>query len=644
MPAEASAPHSIRFGVFDFLPKSGELFKAGVRIKLQQQPAQFLLILLQQPGQLVTRDEIRDALWPSETFVDFEHSLGTAVRKIRAALGDAAENPIFIETIPKRGYRFIAPVQVSENNPPQHAPIPALIPAPALPLSHAPEPSVPQQNRAPSQTKPRWLPALVSVAVVAAMLFIFAWLNPRLDQRAHADSPKIRSLAVLPLQNLSGDATQDFLADGMTDELITELGKSTALRVISRTSVTQYKGTKKSLQQIARELNVDAILEGTVVRSANHVRITANLVQSSPEAHLMAQTYESENGDLFSLQHQVANSVAQQIQVTLRPPDASHHARSIDPKAQDLFYRGVYALGSSGAGSHPTAVEYLQGAVSIDPSFADAYAALAITYAVWMPGDAGPRVNMLKARQAALKSISLDNSLAVGHMALAYVDMNYDWNFAEAEREFQLSLRDDPNSTFALGFYARELVVLGRTDEGLQQARHALEVQPYIGTDYPAWVFYLAHHYNESLEIGQRLVGMAPNNPWAHWQLAANYEQLGRQKEAVDEYVRFEILSGASSQRVKRLQDGLAKSGVKGFWQANRDDYARSTKSGYAPPVLAAGVCMRLNDIPCALQYLEKGFREHDDLMIDLNVDPIFAALHTDPHFQQLVQRVGLPH
>ena len=335
-----------------------------------------------------------------------------------------------------------------------------------------------QQNRAASPTKPRWLPALVSVAVVAVLLFIYAWLNPRLDQRAHADSPKIRSLAVLPLQNLSGDPTQDFLADGMTDELITELGKSTALRVISRTSVTQYKGTKKSLQQIARELNVDAILEGTVVRSANHVRITANLVQSSPEAHLLAQTYESENGDLFSLQHQVANSVVQQIQVTLRPPDASHHARSIDPKAQDLFYRGVYALESSGAGSHPTAVEYLQGAVNIDPSFADAYAALAMTYAVWMPGDAGPRDNMLKAREAALKSISLDNSLAVGHMALAYVDMNYDWNFAEAERDFRRALEANAEAYAPLVNLGGVLLNLGRPEEALQHNLNAARRRP----------------------------------------------------------------------------------------------------------------------------------------------------------------------
>lgn len=622
--ADPISGQSIRFGIFELDPQAGELRRNGARVKLQEQPLQILQALAENPGRLVSREDLRKRIWPADTFVDFDRGLYSALARLRDALGDSAESPRFIETIPRKGYRFIALVKA-----------PSTIPTDT--------PSPPQ--RIAAETKgPRSLAVLVSIVIVAVLFAAFGSLILRRGRSSRAEAAQIRSLAVLPLENLSGDVSQDFLADGMTEELITELGKSSALRVISRTSVMQYKGTKKPVRQIARELNVDAVLEGTVLRSGNHLRITANLVQSSPETHLWAETYDNEDGDILSVQQRVADSVAREIRVAVRPrdPGTSHDRRSVNPEAQDLYFRGLSALRSAGGGATQTAVDYLQQAVQKDPNFARAYGVLGMAYAVWYPGDSGPRENMPKAREAALKAVALDNFLAGGHMALAYIDLNYDWNFTEAEGEFKRALEFDPNSALTRAMYARELVILGRTDEAVAEAKRALQLEPYSGMDYPAWVFYLARRYDDSLELAQKIVAIDPNFSWGRWALAVNYEQLGKPKQAAEEYLKFEMLSGASTRRIKRLQQGLARAGPKGYWQASFEDYRRMAKSGYAHPVLVAGVCLRLGDKACAFEWLEKGYQERDDLMIQLNVDPIFDGVRADPRFQDLVHRVGL--
>ena len=632
----ASDSKIVRFGVFQLNLRSGELYKAGLRVKLQQQPLQILTLLLEHPNDIVTREELRAKLWPTDTFVDFEHSLNTAVRKLRDALGDGAENPIFIETIPRRGYRFIAPLEACASAAPGEPPTPASTPPPETPSVTTPGIVV--------GTGMRIRGLVLGIVMVIGLVGMLGWKIMH-DRRITAESaPKIRSLAVLPLANLSGDPNQEYFADGLTEELTTELGKISALRVISRTSVLKYKGTKKSVREIARELNVDALLEGTVLRSGNHVRITANLVQASPESHLWAETYDTLTGDALSVQRQVADAVAHEIRVAVAPRDSasSRGNPSVNPEAQDLYFRGLHALRSAGGGATQSAINYFQQAIRKDPNFARAYSGLAMAYAVWYPDDPGPREAMPKARDAALRAVALDDSLPGAHMALGYVELSYDWNWAEAQKDFRRALELDPNFAVAHSRYARELVALGRTDEALSHVARALELEPYSGLDYPAWVLYLAHRYDDSLELAQKMVAMDPNFSWGRWALAANYEQLGKQKEATQEYIRFETLSGSNPKRIKSLQEGLTRSGVRGFWQASLDDYRRTTKSNYAPPVLVAGVCLRLGDKPCALAWLEKGFQERDDLMIDLKVDPTFDGLRSDPRFQDLLRRVGL--
>jgi TolB-like protein/DNA-binding winged helix-turn-helix (wHTH) protein len=631
MASPRQASHQVRFGEFQLDLQTAEVRNNGHTLTLQDQPFEVLAVLLEHPGRLVTRDELKKRLWPSDTFVDFDHGLNKAVNRLREALGDSAENPRFIETLPRRGYRFIGQIQ---GDPPQVA---------ALPLPEA----APRPSGQVAKWPARRLQIIGGIGIgVVALLGTLGWKMVRDGNLTFGRRPQIRSLAVLPLQNLSGDPGQDYFADGMTGELITEIGRIGALRVISRTSVMQYKGTTKPLQQIARELNVDALLEGTISRSGNRVRITANLVRASPEGHLWGDSYDTEAADALSVQQRVAESVARQIRVTLAPrnPDSSSSARPVNSEAQDLYFRGIQAL-HSGAGQEATrnAIDYFQQAIQKDPTFARPYSGLALAYAVWYPDDPGPRDNMPKAREAALKAVALDDSLAAAHMALGYVDLNYDWNWAQAEEQFRRALELDPNSALTHDFYSRELVAVGRTDEALAQVARSLEIEPYTGLDYPAWVLYLAHHYDESVQLARKMVAMNPNFPWGRWALAVNYEQLGKPKEAAEEYLRFEVLSGSSPARIKRLQDGLTRYGAKGFWRASLDDYRETAKSRYAPPALVAGTCIRLGDKSCALAWLEKGFQERDDLMIDLKVDPVFLDLHSEPHFQDLLRRVGIP-
>jgi TolB-like protein/DNA-binding winged helix-turn-helix (wHTH) protein len=620
----------VHFGVFQVDLHSGELYKAGLRVKLQQQPLQVLTLLLERPSGVVTREELRAKLWPTDTFVDFEHSLNTAVRKLRDALGDAAENPIFVETVPRKGYRFIAPVERPTFDA-LTTPAQTLLPQ----TTPTAEPGVVAGNRK------RATVLVLTFAMVAALLGSLGWKIVR-DRRV---SLHIRSLAVLPLANLSGDPEQEYFSDGLTEALTNDLGKFSALRVISRTSVMHYKGSKKTVPEIARDLNVDAVIEGTVLRSGNHVRITVNLIQAWPERHLWAEDYETEAEDLLSVQVNVAQSVARQIQLRVTPPEQSRlSSHTVNPAAQDLFFRGLRARNSGTAEAAKNAIGYFQQSIQKDPTYAPAYAGLAATYAVWFPGESGPRETMPKAREAAQKALALDETLPNAHTVMGYIEFCYDWNWADAEKEFKRALELDPNDLSAHNNFARELVILGRTDEGLVHMRQAISLDPYSrGGDYPIWVTYLAHRYDEAEQLATAKISLDPNDPWNHYDLALVYEQMGKPTESVQEYLKFESLSGAEPQTIVRLQEAFGKSGARGFWRRHLEDYREAAKSGYVNAGMVAQACARVGERDCAFEWLEKGFQDRSDLMVTLNADPVFDGIRTDRRFQDLIRRVGLP-
>jgi TolB-like protein/DNA-binding winged helix-turn-helix (wHTH) protein/Tfp pilus assembly protein PilF len=626
----------LRFGPYEVHLRTQELFKGESRLRLPPQAFQVLRMLLERPGELVTRDDLRQALWSADTFVDFDHGLNNAIKRIRDVLNDSVDAPVYIGTLPRLGYRFVGQVARNGNGT-----------APAI-VAESPSVFVPEAQESKRLSRAtrrhRLSIAILSVVVVCGALTTL-WL---LRRSALSPQPQIRSLAVLPLTNLSGDPDQEYFADGMTEELTTDLGKISALRVISRTSAMQYKGTNKPLSQIARELNVDAVAEGTVARSGSHVRITANLLQASPEKHLWAESYEIEIRDAFEVRREIAQAVAREIQVKLTPQE--QHllavARPVNPEAQDLYLRGLYTMrGSEKAESSEKAIKYFQQAIEKDPNYAAAHTALAHAYAVWIPGmTRSPRELIPKAREFARKALSLDNTLADAHCVLGMIQLFYDWDWSAAEQEYQQTVALNPNYVGVYAWHSRGLVARGRTDEGIAEANRMISLSPSpLSWDYPIWVFILARRYDLARDRGQKLLEVAPDWVWAHFEMAQVYEQQGELKEAADEFLKAEELFQTDPIKVAQLQESIAKSGPQGYWRRTLENYKESAKSNYVSPVLAAEACIRVGDKECAFEWLEKGFEERDDLMINLKVEPLFDSLHSDPRFQGLVRRVGIP-
>src|ERR1700675_1300158 len=434
-------PRAIRFGLFELNVRSGELRKQGRKIRLQGQPVHILICLLENPGELVTREELHRRLWPADTYVNFEHGLNAAVKRLRRALNDSADNPRFVETLPRRGYRFLAPVESVRAD--EYVPVVAEIP-PAKSDSVSEEPPAAEDHH---RVAPQWLLAWKKLGI--ALLLVFAILTVWMLRPKNSPSPVIRSLAVLPLENLSGDPAQDYFSDGMTDELITELGQISELRVISRTSVMTYKGARKSLPQIARELNVEAVVEGTVLRSGEQVRITAQLIQAPADKHLWGQSYVGDVRETLALQRQVARAIAEEIRIELTPHerDVLKNVKTVNAEAYEAYLTGRYFWNKRTGDGLKRAVDYFKQAIEKDPNYAQAYTGLADSFALlgdWEYGVLAPTEAYPQAKAAATKALELDSNLGEAHISLAFSLDGFDWDFASAEREFRRGIELNP--------------------------------------------------------------------------------------------------------------------------------------------------------------------------------------------------------
>ena len=656
MPLSPQTPRVFRFGVFEVDSREGELRKSGLRIKLQDQPFQVLVMLLERPGEIVTREELQRRLWPADTFVDFDHSLNSAIKKLREALQEQAENPRFVETVPKRGYRFIAPVE-TETSPTRRSNV-------VTRTSSSEE--TPTGTEVVSPVHGRRARVLALALAAAIVLLIGLTLIRKGELRIGGPSPpRIESLAVLPLVNLSVNQDQDYFADGMTEALITDLGKIGALRVISRTSVMQYKGTKKPLPEIARELNVNAFIEGTVSRSGNHVRITANLLQAFPEKHLWAESYESEIGDILTLQGQVAQAVAREIQVQLTPEQKKllSKTRPVNPKAHDDYLRGRYLCDQDTIEATNKAIPYFQQAIEEAPTDPLPYAGLAVCYSLWglggdiFVGDPSPKESM-QTRDAALKAVQLDGDLAEAHTSLAVVAMVLDWNWSTAEREFKSAIELNPNYSLAHLWYAQYLVAMRRFDESVAEAKRSLELDPVspLTMDLVAWAFHLAHQYDLSIDESRKSLELIPKFPWPHYNLWQTYDETGRASEAVQEFTKAEEGFGMPQNKLAELRSAYRQSGEKGYWrkilsfcqEASRQprNSTRTSEYGWCDYVQngdLAAVQARLGQFDAAFGSLERAYANHETVLIYLDVDPRLKYLRSDPRFQDMVRRVGLP-
>ena len=630
------------FGVFEVDLRAGELRKRGLRVRLQEQPFQVLAMLLEHAGQVVSREELQKKLWPAETFVDFDHGLNKAINKIREALGDSAESPRFVETVARRGYRFLADVRAADAVP-VRSPEPAPQPHPAADARDRQDPGGTLAILTHLLPPRAWkIPTFVLLALLASFA---AW---KLHSGNHP-SPFIRSLAVLPLESLSSDASQDYFADGMTDELISDLGQISALRVISRTSVMAYKHTRKSLPQIARELNVDAVVEGTVLRSGDQVRITAQLIEGAADRHVWSQSYQGELRDTLALQNNVARAIADQIRINVNPQEqaALRNATVVNPVAYESYLKGRYFWNKRTADGLKVALAYFNEAIDEDSKYAQAYSGLADTYALlgdWQYAVMTPKEALPKAKAAAIKALELDSALGEAHNSLAFCLDGFDWDFDSAGNEFRRAIELNPGYATARHWYAWHLALLRRYDEAIVEMRTAENLDPLsliINADL-AELLALAHSYDESIRQSRKTIEMDPNFGLAHNHLGQAYLQKHMNDEAVAELQEAVKLSGGSPTCIANLARAYAASGKRSEAVELLSDLKKRSHPGQSLASEVAVIYASLGDTDQVMSWLEKGYEERFNPGVLIR--PGFDPLRSDPRFEDLVRRVGLPH
>ena len=610
-----------KFDDTDVDPGRYELRRQGRIVKLEHIPMELLLLLVNRRGELVTREEIIARLWGKDVFVDTEQGINTAIRKIRQALRDDPEQPRFVETVVGKGYRFVAPVTIVE-----------------------PANETPPGRAVPAKRGRRWWIGAVATAALLAVL-VAVWPSSWRGRLFGRGERPIRSVAVLPLENLSGNPAEDYFADGMTEALITNLGKIRALRVISRTSVMPYKRTRKPLLEIARELNVDAVVEGAVARSGNHVRITAQLIYVPTDRHLWAEEYDRDVGDILSLQNEVAAAIAREVRVTLTPEEQAGLASGppVNLAAYEAYLKGRYYWNQRTEAGLRKGIEFFQQAIELDPTNALAYSGLADCYtglgylSYLAPKDAFPQ-----ARAAAERALALDSTLAEPHASLAYVRLYYDWNWAEAEREFQRALALNPNYATGHHWYSVYLTAMGRPREALAEIKRAQELDPLslvINTDIGFEAYY-SRHYDEAIQQLRTVLAANPNFPLAHLWLGRTYQQKRMYQEAIIEYKQAGTdwpvtmaaignIYGRSNQRREALK--------------MLDELKELSKRKYVTSYGVALVYAGLGESDQALVWLNKGYEERTHWLVWLKLDPRWDGLSSDPRFTELLRRVGLP-
>jgi TolB-like protein/DNA-binding winged helix-turn-helix (wHTH) protein/Flp pilus assembly protein TadD len=632
----------LRFGVFELDLRAGELRKHGLRVRLQEQPFQLLAMMLEHPGEVVTREELQKKLWPADTFVDFDHGLNKAISKIREALSDSAESPRFVETVARRGYRFLAEVRVADAASVRSPELAALPHSVAEVGDRLPITGKPAMRKHLLSSLTRKIAALVLLLLVASLgaWKLHSWKRPSLV---------IRSLAVLPLESLSNDASQDYFADGMTDELISDLSQISALRVISRTSVMVYKHARKPLPQIARELNVDAVVEGTVLRSGDRVRITAQLIDASSDKHLWSQSYEGELRDTLALQNQVARAISDQIRINVNPQEqaALRNVKVVNPQAYESFLKGRYFWNKRTADGLKVALAYFNQAIDEDLNYAQAYSGLADTYALlgdWQYAVMTPKEALPKAKAAATKALELDRTLGEAHNSLAFCLDGFDWDFDSAGKEFRRAIELSPSYATAHHWYAWHLSLLGTYDEAIAEMRKAENLDPLsliINADL-AELLLLAHSYEESIQQSRKTIEMDPNFALAHNQLGQAYLQTQMHIEAVAELQKAVQLSAGSPTAEANLARAYVASGKRSEAVKLLNDLKKrsSPVSSHASEI--AVIYAALGDKDQAMTWLEQGYEERFNPGVLLR--PGFDPLRSDPRFQELVRRIGLNH
>jgi TolB-like protein/DNA-binding winged helix-turn-helix (wHTH) protein/Tfp pilus assembly protein PilF len=641
MHAFNSEDESIRFGDFELEPRSGELRKAGLPVKLQPQPLRVLVLLASNAGKLVTREEIQHAIWEGVTFVDFEHGLNFCIKQIRAALGDNAQAPRFIETLPRRGYRFIATVEQNSKTTSNFVASPGLVTSP-----------IAQTRESSTDVTPRpdlRVTRAAAIAIALLLLTIGGYISWKLRGASPTPNRGKVMLGVMPFENLSGDPDQEYFSDGMTEELIAQLGslQPAKLGVIARTSAMTYKRGNRDIRQIGHELKVDYVLEGSVRREADRVRITAQLIQVSDQTHLWSESYERSMQNALAVQTDVARNIARVLALKLLAADLASRAThaSIDADAYDAFLKGRYLWNKGRSEDVEKSLAFYNQALELTPDYAPALAGLADSYILLgMYYTIGPTDAYSKAKSAARRAIELDDRLAEAHTAMGTILFRFDWNWSDAEGAFKRAIELNPSYGRAHHDYAWFLVALQRFDEAVSEIRRAQELDPLspLANSDVGWVYLRSRRYEDAINQIERTLELEPEFASAQACLERAYRLKGMNKEAVDSARKSMIRSGATAQELAALDKGDSEQAMRSvlLWRLEqREETARNRPTS---PYWLAAQHAELGEANAAFEWLERAFNERDSELVSLKVDPAFDTVRGDSRYADLVRRIGL--
>jgi TolB-like protein/DNA-binding winged helix-turn-helix (wHTH) protein/Tfp pilus assembly protein PilF len=643
-------PAPFHFEEFDLDLERYELRRSGQAVKLERIPMELLILLLQNNGKLVRRDVINRRLWGENAYQDTDHSVNTAVNKLRYILRDDPRDPRFILTVVGQGYRFIADVAadpiadttLEASEPPsagdqageENEPGITAIPVPAV------------NEPAPIPTRRPVL--LVGLAILVALLAAAVFLSVHRSHSAHEAKNAVggfHSIAVLPFVNLAQNSDQDYIVDGMTDQLITDLAGSTPLRVISRRSVMQYKGEQVPMREIAETLDVDAVLEGSFLHNGTQVRITADLIDARNDRHLWAQVYEESGDDLLSMQEPVANDIVHQVALALGSTVSASRLRPVNVRARDAYLRGRFLWNKRTRDSLTRSIAYYQDAINADPKFAEAYAALGDAYVLLSSyGGDGPASSLQKAQEAAERALQLGGGLAEAHTVLGAVRTDRDWDWLGAEAEYRQALQLNPSYPTARHWYSLHLSRLGRTEEAEVQIQRAHALDPLstiISTD-AAETAYWARKQNEALTRVDAVLSTDPYFAEAHLVKGKIHEQQGRYEQALAEFKIALALFGGGPNVEALRGHALALAGASEQALEIARQLEAASAHSYVSGVDIATIYCGLRQPDVAMRWLNRAYLNRDKGMDMVGIDPMFDGCRADHRFQELIRKLNL--